>query len=187
MKVHKKLLGIAALAVLSSSTFLSAGQAALDSLGGSLIQATPYDSKINSAGALSNNFTPLLGSIRSSDELFFQARTIRYAADPAGQDYWQTPQETEARWAGDCEDKAVWLFAQLKKSGHFNVRLVIGRYRAIDKNFHVWVTMADDQNNVWVLDPTAQKKIWKSTEFSEGFYKPLYSFDGTNRYRHDVQ
>ena len=185
-KAHKKLTKIAAMAAVFSFVSLSVGQAAADSLGGSLTPATPYDQRLNVSGVLSMNAAPMPGSLHSSDELFFQARSIRYVTDKNGRDYWQTPQETQARWAGDCEDKALWLFAELKKNSHVNVRLVVGRYRSIDRNYHVWVTMADNEGHVWVLDPTAQKKIWRSTDFGAGFYRPLYSFDGINRYRHDA-
>ena len=185
MKACQKLWRIAALAVMLSFIPLSAGQAAVDALGGSLIQATPYDQRLNVAGVLSMA-APSLASFRTSDELFFQARSIRYAADESGRDYWQAPQETQARWAGDCEDKALWLFAELKRNGHSNVRLVVGRYRSMDRGYHVWVTMADNEGHVWILDPTTQKKIWKASDFDKGYYKPLYSFDGINRYRHEA-
>ena len=186
-KAHKKLLRIAAVMAVFSFLSQAAGQTAGDALGGSLIQATPYDRRISAAGVLSTETAAGPAGLRSSDELFSQARSMRYEADAKGQDYWQTPEETQARWAGDCEDKALWLFAHLKKNGHSNVRLVVGRYRSMDRNYHVWVTMADGQNNVWVLDPTAQKKIWKDSDFGKGYYKPLYSFDGINRYRHDAE
>ena len=187
-KVYKKFLGsTVGAAVLASLLLAQPGLAGLDILGGRLIQATPFDHKVESAGALrAYSFVSLLESVRSSDELFIQARSIRYVPDEPGQDYWQTPQETQARWAGDCEDKAIWLYAQLKQNGYANVRLVIGRYRAMDKNYHVWVSMSDGQDGVFIFDPTAQKRVWKTSDFTEEFYKPLYSFDGMSRYRHNV-
>ena len=183
-KVHDKLLKMTALMALGSFICLAPGQASVDALGGSLIQATPYDRRISAAGVLSVDSAPALNALLSSDELFRQAKSIRYVSDAAGHDYWQAPQETQDRWSGDCEDKALWLFAQLKKNSHGNVRLVVGRHHSFDKNFHVWVTLVDGQNNVWILDPTAQKKIWRSSDFDGSSYKPLYSFDGINRYRH---
>ena len=185
-KAHKISLGVLAAATLLVALTAGPLQASLDALGGFLIPATPFDQKISSAGALFCNFTPPQGPLLSEEELFFQARSIRYIPDPPGQDYWQTPQETETRWAGDCEDKAIWLYAHLKQNGHANVRLVVGRYRTLDKNYHVWVSMSDGQDGVFILDPTAQKKIWKVSDFTEESYKPLYSFDGMNRYRHNV-
>jgi hypothetical protein len=174
----------AALAVLASALLAYPGVANIDILGGSLIKATPFDSRIDSAGAFgAYDFSGALSNTRSGDELFLAARSIRYVSD-GKVDHWQTPQETQTRWSGDCEDKAIWLYAELKHSGYSNVRLVVGRYRSVDKGFHVWVSMADGQGGVYILDPTAQKKVWKSSDFAENYYRPLYSFDGFNRYRH---
>lgn len=185
-KAVKTTLGFTLLAA-ALFTVAPAGQASLDILGGYLIPATPFDKKVAAAGAMrSYGFARFLESVRSGDELFLQARSIRYVADLPDEDYWQTPQETQTRWSGDCEDKAIWLYAHLKMNGYFNIRLVVGRYRGVDKGYHVWVTMPDGQDGYFILDPTAQKRIWKSSDFPEGSYKPLYSFDGINRYRHDV-
>ncbi len=158
----------------------------MDVLGGSLIPATPFDRQLTRAGGFQAHFEVLSGSLQSSEGLFIQAHSMRYIADPSRRDTWQTPEETQARWAGDCEDKALWLFANLKKNGYSNVRLVVGRYRSTDRNYHVWVTMADGQGNVFILDPTIQKKIWRNSDFGEGTYRALYSFDGMNRYRHNA-
>ena len=182
-KLSFRSLALGAIAILLLGTYC---QASVDILGGSLISATPFDKRVTSTGALDNDdFGPIVTGVRSSEELFIQARSIRYVPDDA-RDHWQTPQETRSRWAGDCEDKAVWLYAQLKQNGYPNVRLVVGRQRSVDKNFHVWVSMPDGQGGSLVLDPTAQKKIWNHKDFLEGQYKPLYSFDGIHRYRHDL-
>ena len=187
MKARKKALRTFLAAVLAISLVPAEPvHASLNILGGYLIQATPFDHKVQTSGILQfYSFAPRLESVRSSDELFAQARSIRYVQDGAT-DYWQSPQETESRWAGDCEDKAVWLYMNMKQNGYFNARLVIGRYRQADKGYHVWVTLPDGQDNFFILDPTAQKKIWKASDFNDGSYKPLFSFEGTNRYRHSV-
>jgi hypothetical protein len=184
-KVDHQFMRAVAIAALFCVLSPVSGQSGPDMLGGNLIPATPFDRQINAAS--NYNTAALFPDVASSDQLFFQARGIRYVPDPAGQDHWQTPEETQQRWAGDCEDKAFWLFAQLKQNGYSHVRLVIGRYRALDSGFHVWVTLVDDHGDVFVLDPTAQRKIWKASDFSEEYYRALYSFDGMNRYRHDPQ
>ena len=184
-KVLKKTqfrLVLAGLVLLGSSPCLAA-EVELDGHG-RLISATPYDHQLKQTGILIA-YGPGQNT-RSADDLFNQARAFRYEADPAGQDYWQTPDETEARWAGDCEDKAVWLYAQLKDNGYRGVRLVVGRQNSVLQGFHVWVTLEDTGGTgFYVLDPTMMKRIWHSTDFPEGYYRPLYSFDGLNRYRHD--
>jgi hypothetical protein len=150
---------------------------------GQTIQATPYDLRMGEAGVF-EEYGPVTGS-RSAESLFAKARSFRYKADEKGRDHWQTPGETESRWAGDCEDKAVWLYANLKMNGHKGVRLVVGRQNASTRGFHVWVVIEASNGGFFVLDPTAQKRIWNGSDFSRGEYRPLYSFDGINRYRHD--
>ena len=159
--------------------------AAVEPMQGSLVPATPYDGHMAQAGIF---FLPSIASgTESAESLFAKARTFRYQQDTRGEDYWQTPEETEAHWSGDCEDKAIWLFAQLKKNGFHDARLVIGRLNPSSRGFHVWVALMDKSGgSFYVLDPTAQKRIWRSTDFSDGSYRPLYSFDGSNRYRHDA-
>lgn len=183
-KVLKNSLGAALLLGYLSLLFTPPLIAMTVGIGGSVIQATPYDHKMSQVGLLASHFP--VHQTESAESLFMKARSIRYVPDNRGMDYWQSPGETESRWAGDCEDKATWLYAQLKKNGYHNVRLVIGSYRSINKGYHVWVTFGDAQNNIfYLLDPTAQKRIWPSADFSEGFYKALFSFDGITRYRHD--
>lgn len=150
---------------------------------GQPIQATPYDRRIGEAGGFTD-FEPVM-SAQSSEALFSKARSFRYKADERGQDRWQTPSETEARWSGDCEDKALWLYTNLKKNGHRGVRLVVGRQNRDARGFHVWVTLEASAGSFFILDPTAQKRIWNVSDFSDGSYRPLYSFDGINRYRHN--
>ena len=148
--------------------------------------ATPFDSKIMSSGA----FFPLQDTIglypsETSEALFEIARSFRYVADE-GRAYWQTPEETQAKRSGDCEDTAVWLYVQLKKNGYDSARLVIGRYRSVDRGFHVWVTLTGNDGRTFILDPTKQKRTWAISDSSEKYYKPVYSFDGFNRYRHSA-
>jgi hypothetical protein len=172
--------GLVLAGILMGSPLLAAG----NPMQGSLVPTTPYDSRIALAGVLSIPSTA--AGTKSPETLFIIAKGFRSQKDAQGKDHWQTPQETEARRAGDCEDKALWLFAQLKKNGFHKARLVVGRQRASSGGLHVWVVLESDSDALfYVLDPTNQKRIWKSTDFSDGSYRPLYSFDGSNRYRHD--
>lgn len=43
--------------------------------------------------------------------------SIRYVAEPDGQDHWQTPAETFALGTGDCEDFAIAKYYELKARG----------------------------------------------------------------------
>jgi hypothetical protein len=181
-KAHKN--AVAAGLVLGSFVLgLSPSFGAAASMQGRLIAATPFDTRLVTAGALSD--FSAIPQLQSAESLFGKARAFRYKKDAAGKDHWQSPEETESKWAGDCEDKAVWLYAQLKKNG-YDARLVVGRQNASSKGFHVWVTLAGAGGGFTILDPTAQKRIWDATDFSDGSYRPVYSFDGTNRYRHEA-
>lgn len=154
-------------------------------LQGYLIPATPFDNKIMSSGAFTPLDAPIAVHNEASESLFEISRSFRYVSDE-GKDYWQTPEETEAKGSGDCEDKSVWLYVQLRKNGYDSARLVIGRYRSIDRGFHVWVSLLNKNGDTLILDPSKQKRIWAVTDFSEKYYKPVYSFDGFNRYRHSA-
>ena len=150
------------------------------------VRGTPFDAKVRSAGCFNLDFpsseTGDWGQ-KSIQDLFATARTFRYVSDGRS-DKWQSADETESRYAGDCEDKAIWLFTRLINNGYFNVRLVIGRYRSIDSDLHVWVICSDKDGNTCLLDPAKQKRIWYLTAIDSGLYKPLYAYDGQNRYKY---
>lgn len=117
------------------------------------------------------------------EDLFWEARRFVYVRDGDG-DYWQSPWLTEVKQAGDCEDKALWLYTRLKAQGFDNIRLVVGHYRAMDKNLHVWIMHRGDDGITRILDPTLQNRVWKLEQFGTGYYHPAYSYDGQVRYRH---
>lgn len=143
--------------------------------------STPFDRKLNQPGLFElSNYSDSYTSIQ---QLFNTARAFRYVTDRSG-DHWQSAEETDSKRSGDCEDKAIWLFARLKQCGYTNVRLVIGKYRQIDKRYHVWVTCSDASGNTCLLDPASQKRIWTEQSFGSGFYTPIYAFDGERRYRY---
>lgn len=161
--------------------------ASTNPLNGIPIQGTPFDGKLVRVGFFDiYTDSPALTQRSGLEELFAIARAFRYSGDRRG-DHWQTPQETAQKRSGDCEDKAVWLYARLKQNGIENVRLVIGKYKSMDRSFHVWVQVADPDGSIFILDPAAQKRIWRSGDFSGGFYNALYSYDGKNRFKHAKQ
>ena len=179
-KVQKKIFAVMTAGMLA----LTPGLHASLQMQGQLIPATPYDGRMMMTGVLS--IRAMGQSSQNMEELFGRAKAFRYQTDASGHDHWQTPEETESRWSGDCEDKAVWLYAQLKKNGYEGVRLVVGRQNPSSRVLHAWVTLNNSDGTFYVLDPTAQKRVWSSNDFSDGSYKPLYSFDGINRYRHNA-
>jgi hypothetical protein len=98
-------------------------------------------------------------------------------------DYWQLPAETEDRGAGDCEDKAIWLYARLIEMGLKNVRLVVGKYRIDQPAYHAWV-VCNVSGRVYILDPTMNKGFWEARHYPKGFYQPAYSYSQGRKWRH---
>ena len=178
---------IVLVSIILNFSLLNSIQASLNSAGHYNlipINATPYDYKISRTGLL--NFIPIKFSGKereSAESLFLKARAFRYVKEHK-RDIWQTPQETQARGSGDCEDKAVWLFYQLRQNGYQNVSLVIGKYKSVSRGFHVWVAYTDENSDTYLLDPANQKRIWHAGNFTGAYYEALYSFDGQRRYRH---
>ncbi len=146
-------------------------------------QGTPYDQKVALAEVLKNPYQSSVNSpIQSVEHLFWKARRFSYSREKDSDD-WQLPQETEKKQSGDCEDKALWLYAHLRAAGYKNLGLVVGKYRNQDPSYHVWVVRVDENGNAFILDPTIQNRIWPLKVFQSGFYQPLFLFDGNRRYR----
>ena len=148
------------------------------------IRATPFDGKLASVGFFEKSIVAdkQPANAQSVESLFQIARAFRYV--PHGpDDQWQSTEETAAKGSGNCADKAVWLYTQLKQNGYDNVRIAIGKYRSIDSIFHVWVTYMDESGISYILDPTIQRRPWKIMDFYQNFYRPLYSFGDGIRYR----
>ncbi len=88
---------------------------------------------------------------------YCQARDVPYARDDGG-DAWQTPAETVARGAGDCEDKALYLHHLLRVKG-IDSQVVFGVQNVVaSTNGHAWVECEVD-GQTYVLDPTGRLRI----------------------------
>jgi transglutaminase-like putative cysteine protease len=79
---------------------------------------------------------------------------IEYVAD-AGGDYWQSPEQTAVRRAGDCEDMAFYLQRLLRADGIPSTVVFGVRNVATARTGHAWVecVMYDE---LYVLDPTCR-------------------------------
>lgn len=102
--------------------------------------ATPVTDAGPGAESICNKPSPWDAKWRRIAPIFARARSIRYAPDTAGQDVWQTPAETEARGAGDCEDKSIWLAHAIIQRGIGEPMIVVGRRRS-GAPLHVWVEL----------------------------------------------
>jgi len=105
------------------------------------------------------------------DSAMQQAATIRYVDDEGG-DYWQSPAETIARGAGDCEDQAIYLHHLLGLKGlQSEVVFGIENLKHVESG-HVWVEYAAD-GDVYVLDPTRRLMRLRSKLPKHQYYPAL--------------
>ena len=118
-----------------------------------------------------------------------KAAKFKNKRDKKGQDYWQTPEETEERGTGDCEDKALWVYYKLFNQG-FNVRLVLGgMYEWVSKTntmtyCHCW-TQWYTPRGIYILDPGQKSRVLPATSTNRMKYHPWYSWQGDKRWKHD--
>ena len=102
---------------------------------------------------------------------------------------WQLPEETLARGAGDCEDRAILLAAALIAAGvsPYNVRVALGsiavsRARAATKpHAHAWVVYRDEEGHWHPLEPMPSGKTPKHAGLSF-VYQPDYVFNGDHQW-----
>jgi hypothetical protein len=59
-----------------------------------------------------------------------------YKAEPEGEDYWQTPEETAKLKTFDCEDLAFYVQAVLKKLGYETKTICLSGYQGTEKYVH---------------------------------------------------
>jgi predicted transglutaminase-like cysteine proteinase len=96
--------------------------------------------------------------------------------------HWRTPAEINLVQAADCKGKAVALYAQMRRSGARNLRVVIGKHHIHDSATHAWVEW-ETSGGSYVLDPTFNETPAKKMELSPMTYVPLYAYDGEHKYR----
>lgn len=145
---------------------------------GSAASRTPYDrymTPVKQVLASSNQAKPSMDRVA---ELVQLGRSFRYVHstpyNPA------TPQETAARRAGDCKDKALWLCDQMRDP---SARFVIGKIKRSPKISHAWV-MWQSEGRWFVLDPTLNSRPVAVESISQDDYVPLYSYGKNTTYRH---
>lgn len=95
--------------------------------------------------------------------MFYVARNIEYVED-GGRDYWQSPGETVARRAGDCEDMAILALFML------------------ERDTDAVAFMAAGHGHAWIV---ADGKHWEpetAYEYQEPQpYERLYSYEQVKR------
>lgn len=185
---QKKILILSAFAVLSSPLTgvcdtLTPGSSPASSYVSSYdhvgipIQATPYDKRYKKIERY------LEASNKKVKKYLKMASGFKYKNDSRGADNWQLPFETEKRGAGDCDDKAIWLYSKLIKEGIDDVRLVLGNYKSGEFSVHMWVNWYHD-GQVFILDPTIDNGIRPAEQYLKDYYQPFYSFHKGEKRKH---
>ena len=107
----------------------------------------------------------------------FLAR-CRYARDEGRgrRDVWLHPEDFEKERAGDCEDHALWAWAQLARLG-WDARFTVGIF---DGGGHAWVQVLQG-GRVRILEAT-EKRPEKILFDAGGAYEPVWSVDATPRF-----
>lgn len=102
---------------------------------------------------------------------------IEYKSEPAGEDHWQSPEETIRLGTGDCEDKALLLWYVLRHvRGVKDVRLVVGQTHVVLHHaHHAWVEVGKGMGTL-VMDPTAEQ-VFVRYMLSPFAYIPVNSKD----------
>lgn len=118
---------------------------------------------------LTNRASVLNGKILSC---FDKAICIKNKPELYGDDYWQSPKETEKNGYGDCEDKAIYL-KYLLDIQQIDSQLCIGFYNlVISGSLHAWIEVKMNKN-IYILDPCYGTIISQSV-LKETSYAPVY-------------
>jgi len=146
------------------------------------VSSTPYDHQMSRIHpVLTSTNVQLPGptsSLFAVNQWMTELRAIPYRYST----YWQTPGEVDLEQAADCKGKAVALYAEMRRNGAKNVRVVIGKRRIESPVTHAWLEW-DTKGGSYVLDPTFNEMPIKTAEISPMTYVPLYAYDGEHKYR----
>ncbi len=141
---------------------------------------TPYDRYMGTVRAVISRLDARAASMGDACELVAQGRHFRYLmSDPYRA---QPPAVTEARRAGDCKSKALWLYDHL---GDPSAYYVIGKLERRSRSSHAWVYWRN-QGRWWILDPTDRSSPVAADSVPSGRYVPYYSYSRAGIFRHNA-
>lgn len=145
------------------------------------VSHTPYDRqmiRVNSILASTNGEGPSRVSPSVVSQWMSELRAVPYSHSRR----WQRPSEINMMGGADCKDKAVALYAQMRRNGARNLRIVIGKHHIQDSSTHAWVEW-EAMGGSYVLDPTFEETPVTKMELSPMKYVPYYAYDGEHKYR----
>jgi hypothetical protein len=139
---------------------------------------TPYDSYMRPVRTVLRQLDGEGTSMDRVRSLMRKGRNFRYSYENPY--IAMHPRVTEARRAGDCKDKALWLADNI---GDENIRFVVGKARRDSRISHAWL-MWENEGRWWVLDCTNTSQPIPVDRLSRNEYIPLYSWGKSGTYRH---
>lgn len=139
---------------------------------------TPYDRYISTVRSVINNLKVHDATMARAARLVKQGHRYRYClCDPYRADL---PARTEARQAGDCKSKSLWLYDNL---GDRNALFVIGKAQKRSRTSHAWIYWRCDER-WWILDCTERSDPIAADSIPSDRYVPYYSYGAGSAYRH---
>ena len=139
---------------------------------------TPYDPYLGTVRSVISRLDHREASMLTACDLMREGRMFRYlATDPYRA---QPPSVTDARRAGDCKSKALWLYDHLGDSGAY---YVIGKLERRSRTSHAWVYWRNE-GRWWILDPTDRATPIAADSVASYRYVPYYSYSRAGKFRH---
>lgn len=141
---------------------------------------TPYDAYLGPVRTVISRLNGRNATMTTACDLVREGRGFRYlVTDPYRA---QLPAVTEARHAGDCKSKALWLYDQLGDPGAY---YVIGKLERRSRTSHAWVYWRCE-GRWWILDPTDRGTPISADSVASHRYVPYYSFSRSGTFRHSA-
>jgi hypothetical protein len=139
---------------------------------------TPYDRYFNSVRAVIANMEPREATMVTACHLMKVGHSFTYLSrDPYRPD---PPRLTEAKRAGDCKSKALWLYDSLADAGAL---YAVGKAEKNADTSHAWVYWRSG-GRWWILDCTDRSDPIAADTVASDRYVPYYSFGKSGTYRH---
>ena len=139
---------------------------------------TPYDPYCGPVDAVMHHLNGASPSFATVASLVRQGYSFKYVFDAPY--LAQSPQETQAKRAGDCKAKSLWLASRMNDS---SLRYVIGKARRTSRISHAWL-MWKNQGRWWILDPTNVPEPIAADSVGPDDYIINYSYDRSGSYCH---
>lgn len=139
---------------------------------------TPYDQYLGPVSTVLHHLDGSSPSFERVSALVREGFGFKYVFDTPYTA--ATPAETEARHAGDCKAKSLWLASEMNDP---SIRYVIGKARRTSTISHAWL-MWKHNGHWWILDPTNSARPILAENTGPDEYLVTYSYDKNGSYRH---